>query len=181
MLRRIRAWDDRMLMQFARRHTPFMNKLMILITTSGDNGYIWFALTVPFLLMNRFRLLGFTILAALGIASLSGEIIIKHIVKRIRPCNKAFEEYLLIENPPHYSFPSGHTTASFAVAAVMAAVCPVWCGSVVIYAFLIAFSRLYLLVHYPTDVLCGMIIGTVCGLIAIPVAQSIPLFSFQIG
>ncbi len=179
MLKRIQAWDDRMLMRFAKRHTPFMNRLMILITTTGDNGYIWFALAVPLLLMNRWRLTGFTILAAMGIASLSGEITIKHIVKRVRPCKKAYDEYLLIENPPHYSFPSGHTTASFAVATVMLCLCPVWAVSVVIYACLIALSRLYLLVHYPTDVLAGIAIGTVCGFISIPVAQSIPLFAIQ--
>ena len=168
MLKRIQALDDRVLMWFARRHTPVMNKLMILITTTGDNGYIWFALAVPFLLMNRWRLTGFTVLAAMGIASLTGEITIKHIVRRVRPCKKAFDEYLLIENPPHYSFPSGHTSASFALALAVG-----------LYAFLIAFSRLYLLVHYPTDVLAGMMIGTICGFIAIPVAQSIPLFTIQ--
>ena len=180
MLDRIQAWDDRMLMRFAKRHTPMMNRLMILVTTTGDNGMIWFALAVPLLLMNRWRLMGFTVLAAMGIASLSGEITIKHIVKRIRPCKKAFEDYLLIQNPPHYSFPSGHTTASFAVAAVFMVMCPAWYPAVLLYAFLISFSRLYLLVHYPTDVMAGIVIGTVCGLIAIPVAQSIPLFSFQL-
>ncbi|MBQ3886713.1 MAG: phosphatase PAP2 family protein [Acutalibacteraceae bacterium] len=180
MLKRIQALDDRVLMWFARRHTPVMNKLMILITTTGDNGYIWFALAVPFLLMNRWRLTGFTVLAAMGIASLTGEITIKHIVRRVRPCKKAFDEYLLIENPPHYSFPSGHTSASFAVATVMGCMCPLWLALAVgLYAFLIAFSRLYLLVHYPTDVLAGMMIGTICGFIAIPVAQSIPLFTIQ--
>lgn len=167
-------------MRLAKRHTPVMNKLMILITTTGDNGYVWFALAMPFLLMNRWRLTGFTMLAALGIASLSGEITIKHIVKRVRPCNKAFDQYLLIENPPHYSFPSGHTTASFAVTAVTISMCPVWMAIAVgLYAFLIAFSRLYLLVHYPTDVLCGIFIGTLCGFISVPVAQSIPLFTIQ--
>ena len=176
MRERIQAWDDRMLMRFAKRHTPFLNRLMIIITTTGDNGIIWFALTIPFLLMNRWRLMGFTMLAAMGIASLTGEITIKHIVKRVRPCNKAFEEYLLIENPPHYSFPSGHTTASFAVAAVMMVMCPVFYTPVLLYAFLIALSRLYLLVHYPTDVLAGIAIGTICGIVAIPIAQFIPLF-----
>lgn len=179
MRKRIQAWDDRMLMRFARQHTPLMNKIMIMITTTGDNGFIWFALAAPFFLMNKWRLMGFTILAALGIASLTGEITIKHIVKRVRPCNKAFEDYLLIENPPHYSFPSGHTTASFAVAAVMTVMCPLFCLPVILYAALIALSRLYLLVHYPTDVIAGVLIGLICGFITIPIAQSIPLFTIQ--
>ena len=180
MLDRIQAWDDRMLAGLAKRHTPFLNILMVYITATGDNGLVWFALCVPFLLMNQWRLTGFTMLAAMGIASLSGELTIKHIVKRVRPCKKAYEEYLLIENPPHYSFPSGHTTASFAVAAVTMCMSPVLAPAVTMYAAMISFSRLYLLVHYPTDVLAGMAIGIICGFIAIPVAGSIPLFTFQL-
>ena len=180
MLERVQAWDDKVLMWLAKRHTKFLNRLMILVTASGDNGFIWFALCLPFLLMNKWRLTGFMILAAMGIASLTGEVTIKHIVKRIRPCNKAFESYLLIENPPHYSFPSGHTTASFAVAAVFMCMCQTWYLPVLLYALLISFSRLYLLVHYPSDVIAGILIGTVCGLVAIPVAGSIPLFTFQL-
>ena len=180
MVDRIQAWDNRVLVLLAKKHTPFLNRLMVYITATGDNGFVWFALSVPFLLLNQWRLTGFTILAAMGIATLSGELTIKNIVKRVRPCNKAFEEYLLIENPPHYSFPSGHTTASFAVAAVTAAMCPVLAPAVMMYASLISFSRLYLLVHYPTDVLAGIAIGVICGLVAIPVAGSIPLFTFQL-
>lgn len=180
MLERIQAWDSRMLMHFAKRHTPVLNKIMILITSTGNGGCIWFALTLPFLLMNKWRLTGFTMLSAIGIASLTGEITIKHIVRRIRPCNKEFDEYLLIENPPHYSFPSGHTGASFAVATVVACLCPPIGPAALIYASLIGLSRLYLLVHYPTDVMAGVIIGIVCGLVSIPFAQSIPMFSFQI-
>ncbi len=180
MLERVQAWDDKVLLWLAKRHTKFLNRLLIFVTTTGDNGFIWFALCLPFLLMNKWRLTGFTILAAMGIASLTGEVTIKHIVKRVRPCNKAFEGYLLIENPPHYSFPSGHTTASFAVAAVFMCMCQQWYLPVLLYALLISFSRLYLLVHYPSDVIAGMLIGTVCGLVAIPVAGSIPLFTFQL-
>ncbi len=180
MLDRIQAWDDKVLMCIANHHTPFLNRLMVYITATGDNGLVWFALCVPFLLLNQWRLTGFTILAAMGIASLSGELTIKHIVKRVRPCKKAFEEFLLIENPPHYSFPSGHTTASFSVAAVTIVMCPVLAPAVTMYAAMISFSRLYLLVHYPTDVIAGIIIGIICGFVAIPVAGSIPLFTFQL-
>ena len=58
--------------------------------------------------------------------------------------------------------------------------CPVLAPAVTMYAAMISFSRLYLLVHYPTDVLAGMAIGIICGFIAIPVAGSIPLFTFQL-
>lgn len=180
MLKRIQVWDDRLLMWLARHHTPFLNKLMILITTTGNNGYVWFALSIPFLLTNKGRLTGFTILASLGIATLTGEVSIKHIVKRVRPCAKAFEDYLLIENPPHYSFPSGHTTASFAVTTVILFMSPIWFLPVCMYATLLAFSRLYLLVHYPSDVIAGVFIGTICGAVSVPISAYIPFFSFQL-
>ncbi len=131
-----------------------------------------------FLLMNKWRITGLTILLGMGIASLTGEITIKHIVKRIRPCNKAFEEYLLIKNPPHYSFPSGHTSASFAVTAVVFYMCPMFFVPVVMYAALLAFSRVYLLVHYPSDVIAGIFIGSICGMVAIPVSPYIPFFAW---
>lgn len=179
MFKRIQAWDDRLLMALARRHTPFLNKIMIMITTTGNNGYVWFALAVPFLLMNRWRLTGFTIMASLGIATLTGEVTIKHIVKRVRPCNKSYDQYLLIENPPHYSFPSGHTTASFAVSTVIGFMCPTWLTAVLLYAILLSFSRLYLLVHYPSDVIAGVFIGIICGAASVPISAYIPFFSFQ--
>ncbi len=179
MFERIQKWDNRILMMLAKRHTPFLNKFLILITTTGNNGYVWFVLATPFILTNRWRLTGFTLLSAMGIATLTGEITIKHLVKRVRPCSKAFDEYLLIENPPHYSFPSGHTTSSFAVSAAALIVCPTIFVPVLIYSMLMSFSRLYLLVHYPTDVLAGMVIGFICGMVAVPVASYIPLFSIQ--
>ena len=178
MFERIQAWDDRVLMCLSKKHSPVLNKIMIFITTTGNNGYIWFAFSIPFLLMNKWRITGLTILLGMGIASLTGEITIKHIVKRIRPCNKAFEEYLLIKNPPHYSFPSGHTSASFAVTAVVFYMCPMFFVPVVMYAALLAFSRVYLLVHYPSDVIAGIFIGSICGMVAIPVSPYIPFFAW---
>ena len=80
MFERIQAWDDRVLMCLAKKHSPVLNKIMIFITTTGNNGYIWFAFSIPFLLMNKWRITGLTILLGMGIASLTGEITIKHIV-----------------------------------------------------------------------------------------------------
>ena len=179
MLEKIQAWDEKILLKLTHKRTSFLNKMMILITTVGNHGYIWFVFTMPFLLMNKWRLTGFTILLAMCFTWLGGEVTIKHIVGRIRPCNKSFEEYLLIENPPHYSFPSGHSSSSFAVSVVMLFMCQQLFIPVLIFAALMAFSRMYLLVHYPTDVMAGAVFGIICGGIAVPLSAYIPFFDFQ--
>ncbi len=177
MLKRIVAWDNRMLRKIASKHTPVLNKILVPVTYSGNNGYIWFALSIPLLIINKYRVTGFTLILAMVISALAGEVTIKHIVGRVRPCSREFEKDLLIKHPAHYSFPSGHTSSSFAVTMVMLFMMPALFVPVLVYACLMAFSRMYVLVHYPTDVIAGMILGTVCGCVAVAVSPYIPLFS----
>lgn len=179
MLARIQAWDESVLRRILKKHTPKLNKIMILMSHLGNHGLIWFAFSIPFLFMNKWRLTGFTMLLAMAFAFFGGEITIKRIVGRVRPCKKEFEKDLLIKNPPEYSFPSGHTSSSFAVTTVISIMCPTWLLPALIISCLIAFSRMYLLVHYPTDVMAGIVFGIICGIVAVPVANCIPLFKFQ--
>lgn len=102
------------------------------------------------------------------IAHLMGEIIIKHLVKRTRPCHLLEDEEQIINKPRFYSFPSGHTTASFAFATTALLRCqPAACLPILFLAFMIGFSRIYLRVHYLTDVVCGMLLGSTCGIISV--------------
>ena len=178
MLKRIQAWDNRILTKISNKHTNKLDKIMVFVTRTGNNGYVWFALTIPLLIINRFRVVGYTMILSMIISSLSGEITIKHIVGRVRPCNRDFGKELLIKHPAHYSFPSGHTSASFGVTMVMFFMMPVLFVPVLLYACLMGFSRVYLLVHYPTDVIAGMVLGTICGTVAVSVSPYIPFFSF---
>ena len=178
MLDRIKAWDNRILTILSQKHTPVLNKMMVIITTTGNYGYVWFALSIPLLIINRSRLTGLTMILAMLITGLTGEITIKHVVARVRPCNREFGKDLLIKHPAHYSFPSGHTASSFAVSMVMFFMLPALFVPVVIYAVLMAFSRMYLLVHYPTDVIAGAILGVICGTAAVYVSPYIPFFTF---
>ena len=180
MLKRIQAWDNRILTKLSQKHTKSLNRIMVFVTKTGNNGYVWFALTIPLLIFNRFRLVGYSTILSMLISGLSGEITIKHIVGRVRPCNKDFGKDLLIKHPAHYSFPSGHTSASFAVTMVMFFMMPVLFVPVLVYACLMGFSRMYLLVHYPTDVIAGMVLGIICGTVAVSVSPYIPFFSYGI-
>ena len=90
-------------------------------------------------------------------------LVLKPLVARIRPCDVNTAVQLLVARPDDFSFPSGHTGASFAaVTALYASRSRLWILSLIL-AVLIAFSRLYLYVHYPSDVLAGVVIGIMAG------------------
>ena len=145
-------------------HTPIMDTLMCGITRLGDAGMIWILLCIVLLLMPKTRKSGIILLAGLLADLLICNVILKPVVQRIRPFDVMTEIELLVKRPLDYSFPSGHTAASFTsvMALYLAGEKKLWKLALVL-AVLIAFSRLYLYVHYPTDVLGGVIIGVVSG------------------
>lgn len=147
-------------------HNPFLDKLMPIVTRLGSAGIIWIVIGIILLFFKRYRRAGISVLAALLLSLLLCNIIIKPLAARIRPFDINTAVQLIIKAPPDYSFPSGHTSAAFAASIAVLMGRHKRIGvSMLALAFIIAFSRLYLYVHYPTDVLCGMIIGTVCGVI----------------
>ncbi|MCI5604362.1 MAG: phosphatase PAP2 family protein [Clostridia bacterium] len=141
---------------------PFFDFIMPKITYLGSGGIIWIITAVVMLIIKKYRRTGLKIACALLLSLIICNILLKPTVARIRPfdINTAIE--LIISKPTDYSFPSGHTTASFAAAMVLvlSESKRIWIPAVII-AILISFSRLYLYVHFPTDVLCGMVLGTV--------------------
>lgn len=148
-------------------HSYIMDKVMIAITNLGNGGAVWIFIGLVLTASKKYRKAGFITLAALILSAILGEGILKHLVQRMRPSANIPQASLLIAKPSSYSFPSGHSAASFAAATVLAKYfrklrIPVFC-----FAALIAFSRLYLYVHYPSDVLFGIILGTICGSISI--------------
>jgi len=145
----------------------WLTPVMKFITSLGNSGIIWIALTVIMLLIKRTRPVGVMMMFALLGALLVDNIILKNLVARTRPYDAVEGVRLLIERQNDYSFPSGHTGSSFAAAVVMFRELPrKWGVSALVLAFLIAFSRLYVGVHYPTDVLAGLVIGTVLALLS---------------
>lgn len=139
---------------------PILNSIMVFITTLGDKGYIWIAATILLLIPKKTRKVGvMSAIALLGSLIINNEII-KNLVKRPRPFVTFTDLQIIIPTPSQYSFPSGHTSSSFAAAAVFYRHLPKKLGvSSVILAGLIGFSRLYVGVHYPTDVLAGVVMG----------------------
>ena len=145
-------------------HNPVLDTLMSAITRLGDAGIIWILLCVVLLILPRTRKSGAILMAALLVDLVVCNGILKPLVHRIRPFDVKTGIELLVKRPTDYSFPSGHTAASFAsvMALYLAGEKRLWIPALVL-AVLIAFSRLYLYVHYPTDVLGGVVIGVMAG------------------
>ncbi len=149
--------------------TPALTPWMILLTKAGGSGAVWIAAGLILLCFKKYRKAGMAVFISLFLTLLIGDEWLKHLVMRSRPCFDYPWVSLAIATPgPHdYSFPSGHTFASFAAAAAMSPSLSVYGrAAVFILAVLIAFSRIYLFVHYPTDVLGGAVLGIACGMAA---------------
>ena len=151
---------------------PFLDAVMPVITVLGDAGIFWIALAVVFLLIPKHRKMGLSMGLALMMGVVLCNMILKPAVGRIRPYDYQLEFFqrtipLLIDRQHDFSFPSGHTIASFEAAVAML-ICNKKLGiPAMILAVLIAFSRMYLYVHYPTDVIASVILGTGLAFLAV--------------
>lgn len=139
--------------------TSIGDKIMVVITSLGNGGIIWLVFGLSFLFFRRTRLLGIFVIISITISALIGNEVIKPIVQRMRPFTHDENYMLLIKAPTGYSFPSGHTISSFACATSIFLYNKRYGIFAIIIACLIGFSRMYLFVHYPTDVIVGMLLG----------------------
>lgn len=150
---------------------PLLDTLMPLITMLGDAGIFWIAVAVALLIFPKTRKIGLSMGAALLIGLLICNVTLKPLMARMRPYDYQMLYYgkvipLLIEAPHDYSFPSGHTLASFEAAVALTVYNRKWGIPALVLAAVIAFSRLYLYVHYPTDVLFSMLISVAIAFLA---------------
>lgn len=137
---------------------------MPIFSTMGNKGMVWIAIAIVMMFFRKTRSWGLILLLSMLLGLIIGEVVLKNIICRIRPCNLV-EVSMLIEKPSSYSFPSGHTCSSFASATVLMKMDKRFGIPAFVLAFLIGFSRLYNYVHFPTDVLCGALLGVVCGFV----------------
>ena len=146
---------------------PMLDSFMKFITALGNGGMIWIGATILLLIPKKTRKIGMMSAVALLGSLIINNNIIKNIVQRPRPFVTFTDLQIIIPTPSEYSFPSGHTSSSFAAAAVFYRHLPKKLGlPSVILAGLIGFSRLYVGVHYPTDVIAGVIMGILLSYLA---------------
>ena len=156
---------------------PFLDFIMPWITILGDAGIFWMICAGILAITKKYRRIGFGMAIAMMMGVVVCNMILKPAVGRIRPYD--FQESLgvtinlLIDKQNNFSFPSGHTIASFEACTVMMLGSRKLGIPATLLAILIAFSRLYLYVHYPTDVIASIILGTLFGLIGYLVSHRI--------
>ena len=142
--------------------TPTFDQVVLFITSLAN--YVWIILIIWLLLNKPTRKLGVILAVAMILQYLINGGILKHLFARVRPCNVDTTVDLLIKRPKGFSFPSGHSAAAFcAVGVLYGAKIKKLFWPVLVLAYLIAFSRLYLYVHFPTDVLAGALCGFLIG------------------
>lgn len=146
--------------------SPFMDGLMTAITYLGSAGFVWIITAAVFACFKKYRTHAAVLIAALLLGQLLGNVILKPLVGRVRPSNINMEISIPITRPADFSFPSGHALSSFAAAFVIFRSNRRFGAFAFPMAALIAFSRVYLYVHYPTDVLGGAAVGIAVGFIA---------------
>jgi undecaprenyl-diphosphatase len=157
----------------------FFDKIMPVITSLGNMGLIWIIIALILVFNKRHRDVGIMIIAALILTSIIGEGILKHLIQRPRPFIAIPTVHLLIAKPMSYSFPSGHTASSFAAAGIIFSTLKKFRIHATILAATIAFSRMYLFVHYPLDILGGIVLGLLCSKIVLKVYKSRAVSIYQ--
>ena len=140
--------------------TPFLDDLILLLTkVTGNYGQIWLALAVILLLFRKTRVCGVRIILSYALVYVLGQMLLKDLIARPRPCHLDETIELLVSRPGSYSCPSTHTAWAFAAATSIFLRFKKWGIALFVVAAVIGFSRLYLFMHFPTDVLFGAVLG----------------------
>ena len=155
--------------------SPLLDTVMLIATHLGDLALVWLVASAVLIALPRYRRFGVAVFVAVAVTAALGMLVLKPLFGRARPFVTYEFAGLLIPPPSGDSFPSNHSMVSFAAAAALCCLPGKGRGIVlvkvaaVLVAGLIAFSRLYLYVHYPTDILAGAVIGVAVGLASVGV------------
>ncbi len=175
----VTAWDMSGLMWMYAHRNDLLDGFFSFITHFGDKGLFFIALGLILIIFSKTRKCGLTVAVALAIGVIVGNVILKNVVARIRPFDlydvmNGTKDYIdtIVKRPDDWSFPSGHTMAAFATATAVFGYYKKAGLALIIFAVIMGFSRFYLFVHYPTDIICGGILGIISAFIAIKLVNA---------
>ena len=143
----------------------FLDFVMPKLTLLGDKGIIWIAISLVLIATKKYRKCGLLCLAGMVIGLVVGNVFLKNLAARPRPC-WIEDVNMIVSIPGDFSFPSGHTLSSVIGATILTKTDRRFGYAAIPLAALIAFSRLYLYVHFPSDVLAAAVLGVMIGELA---------------
>ena len=148
-----------------------LNAVMVVFTYLGSGGALWLTLAAIFLVTKKYRAVGFSIIFCVAVCWIMSDLVLKNIIQRPRPVFMVEGLTALAVIPASYSFPSGHACSSFAASYVIVRQFGKRGAWAYVVAALISFSRIYVGVHYPSDVIAGALLGALL---------SIPVYRFRV-
>lgn len=143
--------------------SSFFDAFFSKITLLGELAICWFAWAIVLLFFKKYRKNAVVLIIGILLGALVGNLILKHAVARPRPSWIDESVSLLVKNPSDFSFPSGHTLSSVIAAVILTLTDKRFGYFAIPLAFIQSFSRLYLFVHFPTDIYGGLMIGLLIG------------------
>ena len=168
----MKRFDEAVLFSVQRSQNRTLSILMMTFSLVGNGGLLWALIGGLLLLDPSTARCGVYLIVSLSLCALVNNIVLKSLCARERPCDTYRNVPLLIKRPIGSSFPSGHTATSFASATALFLLDPRIGVLALFIAFIIAFSRLYLFVHYPSDILFGILSGVALSLAAIQIVRA---------
>ena len=153
---------DTSVMMFIQEHirNGILTPIMAFFSIIGDVGAVWLILSAALIITKKFRRTGILLLASVAISWMMNDLLLKPLIARARPFEVIDGLEVLIHLPRSYSFPSGHACSSFAAAYALTRSVPKYGKWFYVLAAMIAVSRVYLGVHYPSDIMAGIVVGT---------------------
>lgn len=163
------------ILDFIQQYLRFdlLDKLMVLLTRLADDGIVWIVLAVALICFKQTRKMGITLSVALLLGLVVGNLALKNIFARPRPYTVNPNVEMLVERLKDYSFPSGHTRCCFESGMAMYFCDKRFGKAAFVLGGFIAFSRMYLYMHYPTDVIGGIVLGLINGFIAFIIVDKV--------
>ncbi len=158
--------------------SAILTPILKIITTLGEGGIIFILMGLILLFTKKYRKAGFAMLVALAVMVVCNNLVLKELFARPRPFNLEYDWWNavykypeIVSRPDSWSFPSGHTSSAFAAAIAVLRYDRKIGIPTTIFAAIMGFSRIYVEVHYPSDVIAGTIVGIIYAVIGIFVAK----------